>query len=124
MSVTDLIEETLYALSSNKVRSGLTILGIVVGIASVILLTSLGEGSATSLMMHYLVRQAAAGKVNALEFGFARCGLDHIIALVHPDNLASRRVAEKCGMVYVDTLHLWGIDLMRLCVERKAFPLV
>ena len=45
--------------------------------------------------------------------GFERCGLDHIIALVHPDNIASRRVIEKCSMEYVETIHLWGIDLMR-----------
>ena len=44
--------------------------------------------------------------------------LDHIIALVHPDNLASRRVIEKCGMVYVETLSLWGIELMRHTVEK------
>jgi len=45
MSFSDLIRETLHSLGSNKVRSGLTILGIVVGIASVIALVAVGEGS-------------------------------------------------------------------------------
>jgi ribosomal-protein-alanine N-acetyltransferase len=49
----------------------------------------------------------------SLDFGFGHLGLDHIIALVHADNLASRRVIEKCGMLYVDTLALWGMQLMR-----------
>lgn len=49
----------------------------------------------------------------SLQFGFERLNLDHIVALVHPDNRASRRVIQKCGMTYLETLHLWGIDLMR-----------
>ncbi|MHB1341878.1 MAG: ABC transporter permease [Coriobacteriia bacterium] len=45
----DLITETLHSLTSNKVRSGLTILGIVVGIASVIAMVSIGQGSQASI---------------------------------------------------------------------------
>ncbi len=56
---------------------------------------------------------ATAAARASLDFGFAQCSLDHIIALVHPDNLASRRVLEKCGLTYVETLVLWGMDLMR-----------
>lgn len=54
----------------------------------------------------------------SLEFGFKNFELDHIIALVHPENLASQRVIEKCGMAYVDTLPLWGIELRRFRVEK------
>ena len=49
MRVGDLLTETLLNLTSNKVRSGLTILGIVVGIASVIAMLALGEGSQASV---------------------------------------------------------------------------
>jgi ribosomal-protein-alanine N-acetyltransferase len=49
----------------------------------------------------------------SLAFGFQQLALDHIIALVHADNLASRRVIEKCGMTYADTRSLWGMELMR-----------
>jgi len=45
----DLITETLLNLTSNKVRSGLTILGIVVGIASVIAMLAIGAGSQASV---------------------------------------------------------------------------
>lgn len=68
----------------------------------------------------YLLDKPSWGKGFATEaarasvkFGFDRCGLDHIIALVHPENHASRRVIEKCGMTHAETIHLWGIDLMR-----------
>ena len=49
MSFGDLIAETFHSLTSNKVRSGLTILGIVVGIASVIAMVAIGEGSKASI---------------------------------------------------------------------------
>ncbi len=45
MNVTDLAEETYLALSSNKVRSALTMLGIVIGIASVIAMVAIGQGA-------------------------------------------------------------------------------
>ncbi len=49
MKISDIFEETYSALSANKARSGLTILGIVIGIASVITLVSLGQGAQSSI---------------------------------------------------------------------------
>jgi putative ABC transport system permease protein len=45
MTTIDILEETYTALSANKARSGLTILGIVIGISSVIALVSVGQGA-------------------------------------------------------------------------------
>ncbi len=45
MIVSDLIEETFFSLVSNKSRSALTILGIVIGIGSVIAMISVGQGA-------------------------------------------------------------------------------
>jgi RimJ/RimL family protein N-acetyltransferase len=56
----------------------------------------------------------------ALADGFGRVGLTEMIALVHPENAASRRVIEKCGLAYVDTLQLWGMELMRFRIENAA----
>jgi putative ABC transport system permease protein len=45
----DVVEETVFSVSSNKVRSALTILGIVVGIASVIVMVAIGQGAQLSI---------------------------------------------------------------------------
>ncbi len=49
MTTRDLLEETYSAVTVNKVRSGLTMLGIVIGIASVIALVAVGQGSQASI---------------------------------------------------------------------------
>ena len=45
MKFIDLIEEVYNAVTVNKVRSGLTMLGIVIGIASVIAMVAIGQGT-------------------------------------------------------------------------------
>lgn len=49
MKISDLFEEVFLALLANKSRSGLTILGIVIGIASVISMIAIGQGSQQSI---------------------------------------------------------------------------
>jgi len=49
MKISDLFEQTISALLANKVRSGLTVLGIVIGIGSVITMISIGEGASDSI---------------------------------------------------------------------------
>ena len=49
MLIRDLFEETYLAISANKTRSGLTILGIVIGIGSVIAMISIGQGATGSI---------------------------------------------------------------------------
>jgi len=49
MKTSDLFSETYLALISNKARSGLTILGIVIGIGSVIAMVSIGQGAQGSI---------------------------------------------------------------------------
>lgn len=73
----------------------------------------------------YLLDQPFWGKGYAteaarasLQFGFDQFAFSYLIALVHPENIGSRRVLEKCGMRYMETIHLWGIDLMRYHRER------
>ncbi|MEK7122188.1 MAG: ABC transporter permease [Patescibacteria group bacterium] len=45
MIISDIFQETYTALSANKARSGLTILGIIIGIGSVIAMISIGQGA-------------------------------------------------------------------------------
>jgi putative ABC transport system permease protein len=49
MKTSDLFKETYIAISANKARSSLTILGIVIGIASVIAMISIGQGAQSSV---------------------------------------------------------------------------
>ena len=56
-----------------------------------------------------------------LQFGLDHFDFSHLIALVHPENFASRHVIEKCGLTCVETIHLWGIDLMRYILELGNF---
>lgn len=49
MKTKDILQETFISLSSNKARSGLTMLGIVIGIASVIAMTAIGAGAQNSI---------------------------------------------------------------------------
>lgn len=49
MKYKDLFQETFSALLSNKVRSSLTVLGIVIGIASVIAMLAVGNGASSSI---------------------------------------------------------------------------
>ncbi|MCX6723401.1 MAG: ABC transporter permease, partial [Candidatus Staskawiczbacteria bacterium] len=49
MKLKDTLEETFLALSANKARTGLTILGIVIGISSVIVMVSVGQGATASI---------------------------------------------------------------------------
>ena len=49
MKISDTLSETYTALSANKARSGLTMLGIVIGISSVIAMISIGNGAKVSI---------------------------------------------------------------------------
>ncbi len=49
MTTIDILHETYSALSANKVRSGLTMLGIIIGISSVIAMTAIGQGAQSTI---------------------------------------------------------------------------
>ena len=49
MIIKDLFEETFISIKSNQVRTGLTVLGIVIGIASVIVMLAIGNGAQSSI---------------------------------------------------------------------------
>ncbi|MBI4731897.1 MAG: GNAT family N-acetyltransferase [Chloroflexi bacterium] len=55
----------------------------------------------------------------AVGFGFETCRLPGIIGLVHPENAASIRVLEKCGLVFTDRLTLWGLEMLRYSARRQ-----
>jgi putative ABC transport system permease protein len=69
MKISDLFEETYSAITVNKARSGLTILGIVIGIGSVIAMIAIGQGAQTSIENNI---QSIGSNLILVTPGFAR----------------------------------------------------
>jgi ribosomal-protein-alanine N-acetyltransferase len=76
----------------------------------------------------YLLGKAHWGKGLAteaakasLEYGFDQLGLECIVGIVHPDNVASQRVLEKVGMSFVERAHYFGMDCYRYSIERLKY---
>lgn len=53
-----------------------------------------------------------------IDHGFAHLGLDHIIGMVKPENVASVRVLEKLGLKYVGTMEHRGNPWARYVITR------
>ena len=77
MNVTNLLKIALRALANNKLRAFLTMLGIIIGVASVITMLAIGQGSKKSIQTQ-----------------IAEMGSNMI--MIHP--------VQKCGAVYVKIL--------------------
>ena len=77
-------------------------------------------GSARSLGYALGIRYWGQGYMTeavraVIRFGFEKMSLDVISATCYPDNLASRRVLEKCGFQYEGTLHR-----ARCCITGRS----
>jgi ribosomal-protein-alanine N-acetyltransferase len=59
---------------------------------------------------HGYATQAAQIAVN---YGLETVRLQEIIGLVHPENIGSIRVLEKCGLTFVDRKVYWGLEMCR-----------
>jgi len=57
----------------------------------------------------------------SLDFGFKKFQFPEIIALVHPENLASQRVIAKCRMPYVDRKVYFGLELFRYRLTLESY---
>lgn len=56
-----------------------------------------------------------------LDHGFRTLGFDPIVAVTHPDNLASHRVLEKIGLREEGLAHHYGADLPFYRLTRGAY---
>jgi [ribosomal protein S5]-alanine N-acetyltransferase len=56
----------------------------------------------------------------AVTYGMQNTRLTGIIGLVHPDNAASIRVLEKCGLVFVDRKTYWGLEMLRYSILAEG----
>jgi putative ABC transport system permease protein len=71
MNFSDLLKEALRSITANKLRSGLTILGIIIGITAVIAMLSIGEGAKRQLAQS--VENLGSNQLNVLP-GFIQPG--------------------------------------------------
>ena len=56
----------------------------------------------------------------SLEYGFQRLGIERIVGIVHPENIASQRVLEKAGLVFDAPAHYFGMDCYHYTLERSS----
>jgi ribosomal-protein-alanine N-acetyltransferase len=56
-----------------------------------------------------------------LAYGFETLGLDTIIAVMHPENIASQRVAEKLGMTFTGEAVYFEMPVYRYVIEDQDF---
>lgn len=56
----------------------------------------------------------------AVKFGLEIAGLQAIIGLVHPRNIGSIRVLDKCGLTFVDRKEYWGLEMCRYRIESQV----
>jgi len=71
MFFTDILKEALWSITGNKVRSSLTVLGIVIGIASVIALVAIGQGAQNQIASNI---QAIGSNLIMVQPGSQRVG--------------------------------------------------
>ena len=64
---------------------------------------------------------ATEAALASLNFIFTNFDFPHIIALVHPDNAASRHVLEKCGLRLLDRQNYFGMEMCRYTIARADF---
>lgn len=65
---------------------------------------------------------ATEGARRALEYAFTELDRDHVISLIHPENQASIRVAERLGERPEGTTEILGMEVLVYGINRSAWP--
>lgn len=64
---------------------------------------------------------ASEGARHALHYGFTKMGRDHVISLIHPENRASMRVAERLGEKPDGRTEILGIPVIIFGVSKEKW---
>ena len=56
----------------------------------------------------------------SVRFGFEDLGIETIVGVVHPENIASQRVLEKAGLSFVEEANYFGMDVRRYVRTRRT----
>lgn len=69
----------------------------------------------------YWGRGIATQAVRAsISYGFNKAALDRVVAMVLPDNQASRRVTNKAGLRYEKEIHIFNLDALYYSISHGA----
>ena len=63
---------------------------------------------------------ATEGARRALEYAFKELDKQHVISLIHQENLSSMRVAERLGETLEGTATIMGVDVLVYGVDRSS----
>jgi RimJ/RimL family protein N-acetyltransferase len=64
---------------------------------------------------------ATEGARASVRYGFEELGLERIISIINPQNLASRRVAEKAGLTLHGEVRFRGYDAVWYAIDRREW---
>jgi RimJ/RimL family protein N-acetyltransferase len=64
---------------------------------------------------------ATEGAVASVRYGFEELGLEQIISIIQPANAASRRVAEKAGLIPQGAVRWRGNDVNWYAIDREEW---
>lgn len=62
---------------------------------------------------------ATEGTKALLDYGFNSCHLETIAGVTHPENFASQRVLEKCGLQFERMAHYYNVPVKYFAIHRK-----
>jgi RimJ/RimL family protein N-acetyltransferase len=93
-----------------------------IGFAGLKYLEELGEVDVAYRLLptHWGQGFATEAALASVRFGFAHLGLERIIGLVMPENIASARVLEKTGLRYVETAMFWGHKFSKYVITPET----
>jgi RimJ/RimL family protein N-acetyltransferase len=64
---------------------------------------------------------ATEGAREGLKYGFETLGLETIVGIVHPENIASQGVLEKLGLTFNNEAEYFGMRVYRYVIDVAAF---
>ena len=108
MKLADVLRLALGSVTAHRLRSALTVLGIVIGIASVVLLTSLGEGTRQAILVEFSqfgtnTLVVTSGKIETHGIGAAAGGTTRPLTVADAEALRSVPGIEKVVPVVFGT---------------------
>jgi ribosomal-protein-alanine N-acetyltransferase len=64
---------------------------------------------------------ATEGAKEGLRFGFEMLGLERIVGIVHPENIASQGVLKKLGMTFTNEAEYFGMKVHRYLIDASSY---